>query len=101
MVTPIYLDNQATTPVDPDVLQAMMPFFKENYGNAASVHHSIGRDAKEAVERSRALLAEALNARSKEIIFTSGATESINLSIRGFCKYYEEKGKHLITQSSL
>ena len=100
MATPVYLDNQATTPVDPDVLQAMMPFFKENYGNAASVHHSIGRDAKEAVERSRALLAEALNARSKEIIFTSGATESINLSIRGFCKYYEEKGKHLITQST-
>ena len=100
MVTPIYLDNQATTPVDPDVLQAMMPFFKENYGNAASVHHSIGRDAKEAVERSRTLLADALNARSKEIIFTSGATESINLSIRGFCKYYEEKGKHLITQST-
>ena len=100
MVTPIYLDNQATTPVDPDVLQAMMPFFKENYGNAASVHHSIGRDAKDAAERSRTLLADALNARSKEIIFTSGATESINLSIRGFCKYYEEKGKHLITQST-
>ena len=100
MATPVYLDNQATTPVDPDVLQAMMPFFKENYGNAASVHHSIGQDAKEAVERSRTLLADALNARSKEIIFTSGATESINLSIRGFCKYYEEKGKHLITQST-
>ena len=98
MVTPVYLDNQATTPVDPDVLQAMMPFFKGNYGNAASVHHSIGRDAKDAVERSRVLLADALNARSKEIIFTSGATESINLAIKGVSEKLKAKGRHIITQ---
>ena len=97
---PVYLDNQATTPLDPIVLEAMLPFFKENYGNAASVHHSIGRDAKEAVERSRKLLAQALNARSREIIITSGATESINLAIRGICEKNRDIGKHIITQNT-
>jgi cysteine desulfurase len=95
----IYLDNQATTPMDPRVLEAMIPYLSDQFGNAASVHHSFGRNAKEAVENSRKILANKINARPKEIVFTSGATESINLAIRGICEKSPEKG-HIITQAT-
>ena len=93
----IYLDNQATTPVDPRVLEVMIPYLSEQFGNAASIHHSFGRQAKEAIENSRKVLAEEINARTKEIVFTSGATESINLAIRGACEQNPDK-RHIITQ---
>jgi len=96
---PIYLDNQATTPVDPRVTEAMIPYLSEQFGNAASVHHAYGRKAKEAVEYARKTLANNINARSKEIVFTSGATEAINLAIRGVCEKHPEKG-HIITQAT-
>jgi len=95
----IYLDNQATTPVDPRVTKAMIPYLSEQFGNAASVHHSLGRKAKETVEHSRKILANEINARPKEIVFTSGATESINLAIRGVCEKTVDKG-HIITQAT-
>ena len=98
MNQPIYLDNQSTTPLDPAVLKSMLPFFQNKYGNAASVHHAYGREAKEAVEMARRIIASELNAQTREIIFTSGATESINLAIRGVCDQQKEKGRHLITQ---
>ena len=100
MNKPIYLDNQATTPLDPDVLKVMLPYLKNKFGNAASVHHIYGREGKEAVENSRKLLAESINGCSRDIIFTSGATESINLAIKGVCKKYQNKGKHVITQQT-
>jgi len=100
MNKPIYLDNQATTPLDPDVLKVMLPYLKNKFGNAASVHHIYGREGKEAVENSRKLLAESINGRPRDIIFTSGATESINLAIKGVCKKYQNKGKHVITQQT-
>ena len=96
----VYLDNQATTPLDPDVLMAMLPYFRDKFGNAASVHHSFGREGKEAVESSRKLLAESIQGRSRDIIFTSGATESINLAIKGVCKKYQNKGQHIVTQNT-
>ena len=96
----IYLDNQATTPIDPAVLSAMLPYFREKFGNAGSVHHAYGRESKEAVERSRRSLAESIRCRSIDIIFTSGATESINLAIKGVCKKYNSKGRHIITQKT-
>lgn len=99
LVKPIYLDNQATTPVDPRVTEAMLPYLTEEYGNAASVHHGFGRRAKEAVEYARKNLADGINARAKDIIFTSGATEAINLGIRGICEKYPGKG-HIITQAT-
>ena len=83
MIKPIYLDNQATTPMDPKVLKTMIPFFHENFGNASSMHHRYGIEAQEAVESSRATLARVIGAQEKEIIFTSGATEAINLAIKG------------------
>ena len=100
MNKPIYLDNQATTPLDPAVLVAMLPYLKNKFGNAASVHHIYGREGKEAVENSRKLLAESINGRPRDIIFTSGATESINLAIKGVCKKYQNKGKHVVTQQT-
>ncbi len=100
MQKPIYLDNQATTPVDPAVVEKMLPFFQEDFGNPASVHHVYGRQAKEAVERSRGILAKGINAASREIIFTSGATEAINLAIKGAAENYEGQGKHIITQAT-
>ena len=98
-MNPIYLDNQATTRVDPRVTDAMIPYLSENFGNSASIHHLYGRKAKKAVEYSRKILASEINARSKEIIFTSGATEAINLAIRGVCDKYPKKS-HIITQST-
>ena len=78
----IYLDNQSTTPIDPKVLDAMIPFFVEKFGNASSVHHSNGQESKDAVEKARSFLANAINAQKREIIFTSGATEAINLALK-------------------
>ena len=100
MNKPIYLDNQATTPLDPAVLEIMLPYLKNKFGNAASVHHIYGREGKEAVENSRKILADSINGRPRDIIFTSGATESINLAIKGVCKKYQNKGKHVITQQT-
>jgi cysteine desulfurase len=99
MIKPIYLDNQATTPVDSRVKDAMIPYLSDQFGNAASIHHSFGRHAKEAVENSRKILANEINARPKEIVFTSGATESINLAIRGICEQNSGIG-HIITQAT-
>ncbi|MEP6756247.1 MAG: cysteine desulfurase family protein [Chthonomonadales bacterium] len=95
---PIYLDNNATTPMDQRVLEAMIPYFTEHFGNAASSGHVFGRTARAAVEKSRAQIARCLHAASPlEIVFTSGATESDNLAIKGAAELLQEKGRHLIT----
>jgi cysteine desulfurase len=98
MVTlPIYLDNNATTRTDPRVLEAMLPFFSEHYGNAASHSHAFGHKAAEAVERARQQVAQLLCATDREIYFTSGATESNNLAIKGLARMARSKGNHLVT----
>src|SRR5438445_10664201 len=97
MKFPIYLDYSATTPVDPRVARKMIPYLTEQFGNAASRSHAFGWEAEKAVEEAREHVAALLNADTKEIVWTSGATEGDNLAIKGAANFYKGKGKHIIT----
>ncbi len=95
--TLVYLDYQATTPVDPQVLDAMLPYYRKHFGNAASRNHAFGWDAEKAVEHAREVLAQGIGTTSRSLVFTSGSTESNNLAILGVARMYQPKGRHLIT----
>jgi cysteine desulfurase len=100
MKLPIYMDYSATTPVDPRVVEAMLPYLTQNFGNPASRSHAFGWEAEEAVEWARAQVADLIHADPKEIVWTSGATESDNLAIKGAALFYKTRGKHLITMKT-
>jgi len=97
MKFPIYMDYHSTTPLDPRALEAMLPYFTEKFGNAASISHVFGEEALSAVENARTSIANLIHATPKEIVFTSGATESINIALKGAAVMYEDKGDHIIT----
>ena len=94
---PIYMDNHATTPVDPRVLDAMLPYFREHFGNAASRSHAFGWSAEKASDEAREQVGALIGASGKEIVWTSGATESDNLAIKGVAEFYKDKGNHIVT----
>ena len=97
---PIYLDHHATTPLDPAVLDAMMPYLTDKFGNASSRTHAYGWEAEEAVHQAREQVASLINARPEEIVFTSGATESDNLALKGIARGYRDRGNHIITTTT-
>src|SRR5215216_1978214 len=96
---PIYMDNHATTPLDPRVLEAMLPYFREHFGNAASRSHAFGWTAEKATELAREQVAALIGASGREIVWTSGATESDNLALKGAAEFHKDRGRHIITSA--